>query len=148
MKVVIDENENYKEDAVKIQCICKTSRIQQLASIIQQFDMRIKAQLDDRVVLVDVNAILYAESVDRKTFLYAEKEVYCFKGSLSALEKKLKKTSFLRISKTTILNIRYLNHVKPYVNHRLKATLSNGESLIISRSYIQDLKEYLINSEV
>ena len=80
--------------------------------------------------------------------LYSEQEVYCYKGTLTKLEEELKTTSFLRISKTTLLNVRYLNYVKPYANHRLKATLTNGESLLISRNYIQDLKEYLRNSEV
>lgn len=120
MKIEIDENVSYTEEIVKIQCRRKTSRIH----------------------------IMYAETVDRKTFLYSEQEVYCYKGTLTKLEEELKTTSFLRISKTTLLNVRYLNYVKPYANHRLKATLTNGESLLISRNYIQDLKEYLRNSEV
>lgn len=148
MKIEIDENVSYTEEIVKIQCRRKTSRIHKLASMIQQFGMRIEAQIKEGIVQVDVNDIMYAETIDRKTFLYSEQEVYCYKGTLTKLEEELKTTSFLRISKTTLLNVRYLNYVKPYANHRLKATLTNGESLLISRNYIQDLKEYLRNSEV
>ena len=83
MNIEIDENVSYTEEIVKIQCRRKTSRIHKLASMIQQFGMRIEAQIKEGIVQVDVNDIMYAETVDRKTFLYSEQEVYCYKGTLT-----------------------------------------------------------------
>ena len=141
MKVEIDENIEYTEEIARLQCRYKTTRIRKLAYMIQQFGMQIEVSKEEKTIQVDVDDILYAETVDRKTFLYSDNEIYYYKGTLTKLEEELKVTSFLRISKTTLLNVRYLNH-------RLKATLTNGEYLIISRNYIQNLKDYLKNSEV
>lgn len=131
MKVEIDENIEYTEEIARLQCRYKTTRIRKLAYMIQQFGMQIEVSKEEKTIQVDVDDILYAETVDRKTFLYSDNEIYYYKGTLTKLEEELKVTSFLRISKTTLLNVRYLNYVKPYVNHRLKATLTNGEYLII-----------------
>lgn len=41
------------------------------------------------------------------------------------------------------MNAAKLKYVQPYVNHRMKAELENGEQLVISRNYIETLKEKL-----
>ena len=56
------------------------------------------------------------------------------------LEEKLLHTSFIRISKNCIINIDYLKSVRPLYNHRLEAFLVNGETQIVTRNYIEVLK--------
>ncbi len=87
--------------------------------------------------------ILYLESIDNKTFLYDSEHAYSSRQTLTSLEEKLKNMTFARISKSCLLNVSHLKCVAPHVNHRLKAELKNGEQLIISRSYVEVLKEKL-----
>lgn len=51
---------------------------------------------------------------------------------------------FVRVSKSTILNIERLKGVKTLVNSRLEAILSNGESICVTRKYLKDIREALI----
>ena len=66
---------------------------------------------------------------------------------LSRLPKKAPKTfensDFLRISKSTIVNVSKIVKLVPYFNSRLEAVLENGERTIISRQYVPDLKRKL-----
>ena len=87
--------------------------------------------------------VYYLDSVDGKTFLYLEKEVYSCRETLAALEGKLAHTWFVRISKNCIINSNFLQSVRPLFNHRLEAFLPNGEKLIVTRNYIEALKDKL-----
>ena len=83
------------------------------------------------------------DSADGRTFLYQKEGVYECRETLAVLEDKLKRTVFVRISKNCILNTAYLDHVEPLFNHRLKAVLTNGETLVVTRSYVELLRNAL-----
>lgn len=89
---------------------------------------------------VSTTDIYYIDSVDNKTYLYCTNEVYEAKEKLYEIE-ALSLREFLRVSKSTILNLRKIDHLKPALSGRLEATLTNGEKLIISRNYVKALKE-------
>ena len=74
MKVEIDENIEYTEEIARLQCRYKTTRIRKLAYMIQQFGMQIEASKEEKTIQVDVDDILYAETVDGRTFLYSDNE--------------------------------------------------------------------------
>lgn len=60
------------------------------------------------------------------------------------LEESLSSAGFVRISKSTILNIEYLKGVKTLANSKLKAMLTNGESVCVTRKYLKTIKEELL----
>ena len=104
--------------------------------------------LDSRQFQLPLESIYYLESTDGTTFVYQEKEVYACRETLAALEPQLSRSGFARISKSCILNISFLEYVEPLFNHRMKATLKNGEALIISRNYIAPLRDLLKGDSV
>lgn len=71
--------------------------------------------------------------------MYDKANSYLCKKSLLALEESLDNTPFARVSKNCLLNTLYLRCVETYPNYRLKAELDNGEQIIISRNYIDNL---------
>ena len=89
------------------------------------------------------DSILLGESVDNKTYIYLQKDVFETKLKLYELEEKLKGTKLFRCSKSMILNIAKIRSVSPSVNSRLEASLINGEKVIISRQYVGTLKKIL-----
>lgn len=88
---------------------------------------------------VPVVDIFYIDSVGNKTFMYCLGQVYEAREKLYEIE-ALDLPNFLRISKSTILNLRKIDHLKPALSGRLEATLINGEKVIISRNYVKALK--------
>lgn len=47
---------------------------------------------------------------------------------------------FLRISKSVVVNLRYIQKIQTEEGRRLKLLLKNGEWLMVSRMYVNDLK--------
>ena len=75
--------------------------------------------------------------------IIVEKQVYEIRRKLYELEENFENSDFLRISKSTIVNVSKIVKLEPYFNSRLEAVLENGERTIISRQYVPDLKRKL-----
>lgn len=140
MKIKIELNNEMQEPLVKILCRERTREINRLCRYIGQFTDFLWGEKENEQIKIAVNKIQYVESVERKTFLYTEDAIYEAKDTLSGIEEVLNGKSFIRISKSYLLNLNYLKKVVPYENHRILATLENGEQIIVGRAYINDLK--------
>lgn len=143
VKITINENSNITEDEIVINCAYMDERMRKLADYIRQYTFSVEGELEGKVYQIPLDEIFYIDTVDGKTFLYDSKQAYVSKLTLTALEEKLRYTTFLRISKSCLMNTAHLKCVEPYVNHRMLAELKNGEQLLISRNYIESLKEKL-----
>ncbi|HAR86745.1 MAG TPA: histidine kinase, partial [Clostridium sp.] len=92
---------------------------------------------------LDTNEIFYFESVDKKTFIYMDKEVFQTHLRLYELEERLKNTDFFRASKSTIINLRKVKNIVPMFGGRIEILLDNDEKLVVSRQYVPILKNKL-----
>lgn len=90
--------------------------------------------------MVYVSQILYIEAVDRDVFAYKASGVYRIRNTLYELEDDLREKLFVRISKSTIVNIKAIRTIAPEDFRRIKLLLSNGEYLVVSRSYANGFK--------
>ena len=88
-----------------------------------------------------INDIYYIEANEDKVFLYCKDKVYETNSRLYELENKLETCSFIRISKSILLNLNKLDNVKALLNGRYEAMLINNEKLIITRHYVSDFKK-------
>ena len=62
---------------------------------------------------------------------------------LYQLEEELKEFDFVKVSRSCLVNVNELVRIKALANSRLEAELSNGEKLIVSRTYIPEIKRKL-----
>ncbi len=143
MKLSIHQDEHIAETEIIINCAYVDDRLQKLTDYIRQFSFSLEGEVDGKLYQIPVEQIFYIESVDNKTFIYDCERTYSCRQTLSALEEKLRNMTFIRISKSCLLNISYLRCVDPHMNPRVKPELQNGEQLIISRNYVESLKEKL-----
>lgn len=143
MKVSINQNSHIKETEIIINCTSLDSRIRNLASFIQQYSSSLEGMIDGEIYYVPLDSILYMDCVDKKTFFYDCHRVFCCQYTLAELEEKLGNASFVRISKSCIVNIAFISRIRPYENHRMKVIMKNGEHLIAARFYKNALKERL-----
>lgn len=143
MKLTIHQDLNIPEPEIIIKCAHMDARLQHLVDLIRQHSFSLTGYQEEKEFQLPLEQIYFIDSVDGRTFLYLEKEVYSCRETLAALEEKLSRTSFIRISKSCIVNTSFLQSVRPLFNHRLEAALKNGETLIITRSYIDALKNKL-----
>ena len=59
------------------------------------------------------------------------------------LEEMLLGKHFLRVSKSTLLNLMKVSAIKPALNSRFTAVLFSGEQVVITRKYVPELKKAL-----
>ncbi|MBR5897128.1 MAG: LytTR family transcriptional regulator DNA-binding domain-containing protein [Lachnospiraceae bacterium] len=143
MQVNIIENGAAKEVFAEIHCSEVTAEVRKLKVYISNFDTQIKGSSDKEVFYVELNDILYFESVDNKTFIYTKDKVLTAELRLYEIEKKLSEKDFFRCSKSVVVNIEKIVKLKPEISRNIIATLDNGESVVISRRYVPELKRMI-----
>ncbi|MBQ1247018.1 MAG: LytTR family transcriptional regulator DNA-binding domain-containing protein [Clostridiales bacterium] len=129
--------------AVEIHCREVTSETERLERYISRFDERLQATSEGNTYNVQIDEILYIESVDKKTFLYTTGHVLQTEKRLYELEELLDEKTFFRASKSVILNLNKITKLKPEVTRNILATLTNGEVIVISRRNVKALKELI-----
>ena len=119
------------------------NKTRRLADKIKALDLTVSGRSEGKVFQVHISDIYYAESVERKTFLYTKDEVYMTDKKLYELEEMLKEAGIIRISKSCLMNVDMLYSIRQLMNSRLEATLINGEKLIVARTYLKGIKNIL-----
>jgi len=104
---------------------------------------KLKVFLNGDIHLIAPSDVYYFEYVDQKVFVYGKTKVYEIKSKLYELEELLAKTDFIRVCKSCILNLNKIGSLAPSLGGRFEARLKNGEKVIISRQYVNSLKEVL-----
>ncbi|KMT22379.1 LytTR family DNA-binding domain-containing protein [Clostridium cylindrosporum] len=143
MKLIIDQSLENKELEITIKCNLIDPKLEKLISQIRLYFFSIVGRKDGESFPIQLEDVYYFESIDDKTFTYCEKTVYECDLKLYELENQLGDTSFIRISKSCILNTLKLKSVKALLNGKMEASLLNGEKQIINRHYVKAIKRKL-----
>ncbi len=143
MKINLDIDGKYDDIEVIIRAPHLNNDIERMVAMMRMIDMQIAVRKDNETVLLDTDKILYVEAVDRKTFVYTNVDTYESELKLYELEQQLIERDFLRISKQSIVNLRKIKSLKTDVNRKIRITLQNGEQIVVSRMYSDELRRKL-----
>ena len=143
MKINLDIDGKYVDTEVIIREPHLNNDIERIVAMMRMIDMQIAVRKDNETVLLDTDKILYVEAVDRKTFVYTNVDTYESELKLYELEQQLIERDFLRISKQSIVNLRKIKSLKTDVNRKIRITLQNGEQIVVSRMYSDELRRKL-----
>ena len=143
MRITI--NENVIEDEVEIIINCKEvdDSILKIIAALKSQDNKIVGVKSGQTFFIAPKSILYIESVDKKAFIYCEKEIYESPLRLYAMEEILTPMGFFRVSKSTIMNLSQVTSLNPDFGGRLIITMNNSEKIIVSRQYACNIKSKL-----
>lgn len=143
MKINVEMIDRKKEEQVLIQCYEVTQQVDEIISFVKSREASLTAFYDSQMHFIYLQDIYYIEAVDNKIFAYLESKVYELKIKLYEFEELYGERYFLRCSKAVIVNLMKIEFIKPALNGRFIATLSNKENVIISRQYVTELKKKL-----
>ena len=132
-----------EREMVLICCRAVTEEVREIAAFVRSRQGSLSGTRDAKQYEIPVSELFYIESVDGKTFLYTREQVYETPYRIYELEELLRPKHFLRVSKAMLLNLMKIRSIQPALNGRLSAVLQSGEEVIISRSYVKDLKAAL-----
>lgn len=143
MRINIEVEEEAEDAVITIKCKEKSAYIDRLVAAIYMVDRQIMVARDGEILPLDLEKVLYMESVDGKCFVYTQEEVYECGSRLYELEEQLGQYLFVRANKSGIVNLKKIQSIRTYVNRRLLLTMENGEQLIASRQYAENIKRLL-----
>lgn len=100
---------------------------------------RVVVKTDKKMVLVPLDDIDWVESADNYVVLHVGKENHLQRETLSAMAAKLPPDRFVRISRSTIVNISRIKELQPLFHGEYAVMLKNGTRLTLTRTYRESL---------
>ena len=65
-------------------------------------------------------------------------------SGISRVESKLNPEKFIRIHRSTIINLDHLKEIEKHFNGGLVVTMKNGKKFSVSRTYTKKIKEKIL----
>ncbi|MBO7334285.1 MAG: LytTR family transcriptional regulator [Lachnospiraceae bacterium] len=142
MKVNVDISPEYKEAYAVIRTDRITEEIQQVIDVLGANEVPITAQKEDNTVILRPNEIYMVRVEDGETVIYTESQKLFSRKRLYELGAQLGK-QFMQISKTTLVNLPYMDSIEPGFGGTVLLKLKNGSKDYVSRKYLPEFKKYL-----
>ena len=96
---------------------------------------RIAVKSSGRVIFVKVDDIDWIEAADNYVSLHVGAEEHLHRETMAALETQLPPEKFMRISRSSIVNMDRIKELQPLFHGEYTVILRNGAKLTLSRSY-------------
>lgn len=112
-------------------------------AFMEKSQKRLVGKAEGEVLVFSPDEVLYFEKVDEKTFAYTDGDVIQLDMSLYSIEIMLDDARYFRCSKSMIVNVSKVSKLKSLPSNRIDVTLTNGEHIIISRTYASDFRRLL-----
>ncbi len=144
MKVSIDISPEHKEPFAVIHADRMTDEITRASELLSASEKPspITAQFGEKTVVLHPSEIYMIRVEEGETVIYGETEKYFSRKRLyEMLEQSGRK--FMQISKTTVVNLSYLDSIEPGFGCTLLLKLKNGSKDYVSRKYLPEFKRYL-----
>lgn len=143
MKVKVDISPEYKE-AYAVICTDKmTDEIQRMVDLFSSTEQPITALANEEDIVVLKSDEIYMVRVeDKDTIIYTDRNRYRSRKRLYEVGQQLG-TKFMQISKTTLINLSYMDSIEPGFSGTILLKLRNGCKDYVSRKYLPEFKKYL-----
>ncbi|MCX8091101.1 MAG: response regulator [Verrucomicrobiae bacterium] len=103
---------------------------------------RIAVKSGERTVFVKTSEIEYIESAGNYLVLHAGRENHVIRETLGALEAQLDPKQFVRINRSTLVNVEQIRELQPLFKGEHVVVLRNGRQLPLTRG-VRELQELL-----
>ena len=120
-----------------------TPEVEAVLAFMEKKPQKLLGKIQVETIVFSPEDILYVEKVDDKTFAYTVDHVIQLDMSLYSVELFLDDKRYFRCSKSMIVNVQKVEKLKSMSSNRIDVTLSNGEHIMISRTYASDFRKLL-----
>ena len=99
-----------------------------------------------RIVFLPVSSIRWIGAEENYVRISTESESYLLREPIGRFEEKLDPQMFLRVHRSSIVNLQFVKEVRTGSGGESVVILSNGQKLSMSRSYRSRMNEWLMHS--
>jgi len=101
----------------------------------QQYRKRLSVKVKDKIILLEVKNIDWIKASDGYLEISINRKKYLIQDSLKNLELQLNPSNFIRIHRSTIVNLERIHALEPWFNGEYYVILKNEERFKLSRNY-------------
>jgi len=143
VKVKIDISAEYKEPFAVIHTDKVTDEISRIVDVLSTSETPVTAlKNEEDIVILQPKDIFMVRVENGDTVIYGAKQQFRSRKRLYELAEQLGK-QFMQISKTTLVNLSYMDSIEPGFSGTLLLKLKNGDKDYVSRKYLPEFKKYL-----
>jgi two-component system LytT family response regulator len=107
-----------------------------------EYPERIASRLGDRLWFLDLARVTHFFAEDKLTYAVSEGKAYCVDYAITELERKLDPKKFLRIHRSTVVNVHWIKEVASLPGGALNVRLKDGKGtdLTVARDRAREFK--------
>ena len=109
----------------------------------QEYSRRLMIQSEGRVFFLTVDEIDWIEAAHNYLILHVGTRSHLIRETMGSLEARLDPDHFVRIHRSTMVNIDRIQEMHPWVRGEHAVILRDGTRLTLSRSYYERLRQRL-----
>lgn len=107
---------------------------------------RLVVKTAGRVFFLDVGEIDWIEAEGNYVRLHAAQKSYLLRETISRLESRLDPKNFIRIHRSTVINLSRVRELQPWSHGEYRVILRDGTELTLSRNFRDNLQAALGNN--
>lgn len=97
-----------------------------------------------KIIILNINEVQWMEALGDYVNLHTAEDSYLVLQSLKQLETRLEPDKFVRVHRSSIVNLEAIKEIAPWSKGKWKIILADGHEIIISRSGAQRLKKFML----
>lgn len=110
----------------------------------QDYDTHVFVQKSEKLINLPVEDIVFLEASGDYTVLNTKADQYLSSSGIGKLEEKLNPEMFIRIHRSTIINLNYLKEIEKHFNGGMIVKMQNGKSFPVSRTYAKLIRKKVV----
>jgi two-component system, LytTR family, response regulator len=107
------------------------------------YTQRIVFKSKGRILFLPVSEICWIGAEENYVRICTKSETHLLRETMTRLEEKLDPTTFLRVHRSSIVNLQYVKEVRPEMDGEYGVHMLNGQKIAMSRGYRSRIKHWL-----
>lgn len=108
------------------------------------YDSHIFVQKSEKLMNLAVEEIMFLEASGDYTILSTKADQFVSSSGIGKLEEILNPESFIRVHRSTIININFLKEIEKHFNGGMIVKMQNGKSFPVSRTYAKLIRKKVV----
>ena len=109
-----------------------------------EFSSHLFVQKSDKFLNIPVNDILHLEASGDYTILSTADDQFLSSSGIGKLESRLDPSIFIRVHRSTIINLNHLKEIEKHFNGGLVVKMNNGKAFSVSRTYAKEIRKKVV----
>lgn len=108
------------------------------------YDSHIFVQKSEKLFNLPLDEIIYLEASGDYTVISTKNDQFVSSSGIGKLEEIMNPDTFIRVHRSTIVNVNYLKEIERHFNGGMVVKMQNGKSFPVSRTYAKLIRKKVV----